>query len=536
MRRRALVSVSEKRGISAFARRLHRMGFEIISTGGTAKTLEENRVPVVPVSEVTGAPEILGGRVKTLHPRIHGGILANLEDPDNVTELVEQGIGPIDLVCVNLYPFEETVSGGASEKEAVEQIDIGGPAMLRAAAKNFKTVIVVPSPEFYKEVLLELELGEVTLQTRRRLALAAFRRTALYDAAIAGWFEVAVATEELEPDATATPEEAASEGLGLNLAGPEEKVEFPELLTLRYEKALALRYGENPHQRAAYYARVGEEHLLSGVEKVQGKDLSFNNLGDLDAARTLLAELGDGAAAVIVKHANPCGVAVGETLAEAYTKALASDPVSAFGGIVALSGPVDDELAGEIVRIFTEVLVAQEFSAGAREVFGTKPNMTVLVGDPLALPALTAKDVAGGLLLQEADRIEDDSEYTVVTGKPPDPGQMEDLLFAWRVAKRVRSNSIVLARDGATVGIGGGQSSRVDAAELAVKKAGERTKGAVAASDAFFPFADGVEALAESGIEAVIQPGGSKRDAEVIEAADALGVAMVFTGRRHFLH
>jgi phosphoribosylaminoimidazolecarboxamide formyltransferase/IMP cyclohydrolase len=536
MRRRALVSVSEKRGISAFARRLHRMGFEIISTGGTAKTLEENRVPVVPVSEVTGAPEILGGRVKTLHPRIHGGILANLEDPDNVTELVEQGIGPIDLVCVNLYPFEETVSGGASAKEAVEQIDIGGPAMLRAAAKNFKTVIVVPSPEFYEEVLLELELGEVTLQTRRRLALAAFRRTALYDAAIAGWLEVAVATEELEPDATATPEEAASEGLRLNLAGPEEKVELPELLTLRYEKALALRYGENPHQRAAYYARVGEEHLLSGVEKVQGKDLSFNNLGDLDAARTLLAELGDGAAAVIVKHANPCGVAVGETLTEAYTKALASDPVSAFGGIVALSGPVDDELAGEILGVFTEVLVAPEFSAGAREVFGTKPNMTVLVGDPLALPALTAKDVAGGLLLQEADRIEDDSEYTVVTGKPPDPGQMEDLLFAWRVAKRVRSNAIVLARDGATVGIGGGQSSRVDAAELAVKKAGERTKGAVAASDAFFPFADGVEALAEAGIEAVIQPGGSKRDEEVIEAADALGVAMVFTGRRHFLH
>ncbi len=535
MRRRALISVSEKRGIAAFARRLHRMGFEIISTGGTAKTLEESRVPVVPVSEVTGAPEILGGRVKTLHPRIHGGILANLEDPDHVTELVEQGIGPIDLVCVNLYPFEETVSDGASEKEAVEQIDIGGPAMLRAAAKNFKSVIVVPSPEFYKEVLSELELGEVTLQTRRRLALATFRRTALYDAAIAGWLEAAVAAEDLEPDATVTPEEAESEGLKPDLAAPEEKEAFLELLTLRYEKALALRYGENPHQRAAYYARVGEEHLLSGVEKVQGKDLSFNNLGDLDAARTLLAELGDGAA-VIVKHANPCGVAVGETLAEAYAKALASDPVSAFGGVVALGGPVDGELADEITRVFTEVVVAPEFSTEAREVFGAKPNMTVLVGGPLALPELTAKDVAGGLLLQEADQIEDDSEYRVVTGKSPDPGQMEDLLFAWRVAKRVRSNAIVLARDGATVGIGGGQSSRVDAAELAVKKAGERTRGAVAASDAFFPFADGVEALAEAGIEAVIQPGGSKRDEEVIGAADALGVAMVFTGRRHFLH
>jgi phosphoribosylaminoimidazolecarboxamide formyltransferase/IMP cyclohydrolase len=536
VRRRALVSVSEKRGIAAFARRLHGMGFEIISTGGTAKTLEENRIPVVPVSEVTGAPEILDGRLKTLHPTIHGGILADLEDPDHVTELVEQGIGPIDLVCVNLYPFEETVSGGASEKEAVEQIDIGGPAMLRAAAKNFKSVIVVPSPEFYKEVLSELELGEVTPQTRRRLALAAFRRTALYDAAIAGWLEVAVATEGLQPNATATSEEEVTpEGLELNFAALEGKEEFPEFLTLRYEKALALRYGENPHQKAAYYASVGEEHLLSGVEKVQGKDLSFNNLGDLEAARTMLAELGDGGA-VIVKHANPCGVAVGETLAEAYAKALATDPVSAFGGIVALGGPVDGELAGEITRVFTEVLVAPQFSAEAREVLGTKPNMTVLVGGPLVLPELSAKDVAGGLLLQEADQIEDDSEYRVVTGKPPTPGQMEDLLFAWRVAKRVRSNAIVLARDGATVGIGGGQTSRVDAAELAVKKAGERTRGAVAASDAFFPFADGVEALAEAGIEAVIQPGGSKRDEEVIEAADARGVAIVFTGRRHFLH
>ncbi len=537
MKRRALISVSDKRGVAAFARRLHRMGFEIISTGGTAKTLEENRIPVVPVSEVTGEPEILGGRVKTLHPQIHGGILADLEDPDHVTELVDQGIGPIDLVCVNLYPFEETVSGGAREKEAVEQIDIGGPAMLRAAAKNFKAVIVVPSPEFYKEVLAELELGEVALETRRRLALATFRRTALYDAAIAGWLEAAVSEE---PDAsfhpTTTPEVGAvSEGLALTTAAEEKEV-FPELLALRYEKFLPLRYGENPHQRAAYYARVGEEHLLAGVEKLQGKDLSFNNLGDLDAARILLVELGDRPAAVIVKHANPCGVATGETLAAAYAKALASDPVSAFGGIVALNGPVGGELASEITQVFTEVLVAPEFSLEARETFRTKPNMSLLQGGPLVLPGLAAKDVAGGLLLQETDRIEDDSEYTVVTGERPTPGEMEDLLFAWRVAKRVRSNAIVLARGGATVGIGGGQTSRVDAAELAVKKAGERAKGAVAASDAFFPFADGVEALAEAGITAVIQPGGSKRDEKVIEAADTRGVGMVFTGRRHFLH
>ncbi len=519
MRRRALISVSNKRGIAAFARRLHRMGFEIISTGGTAKTLEENRVPVVPISEVTGEPEILGGRVKTLHPRIHGGILANLEDPDHVTELVEHGIGPIDLVCINLYPFEETVSGGAPEKEAIEQIDIGGPAMLRAAAKNFRSVTVVPSPEFYNEVLAELELGEVSLETRRRLALAAFRRTTLYDAAIADWLE----------------EGGSTDSLGLNYTPPSEGEGFPDLLAVRYEKVLPLRYGENPHQRAAYYARVGQEHLLSGVEKLQGKDLSFNNLHDVDAARALLAELGE-KAAVIVKHANPCGVAIGETLSEAYEKALVCDPVSAFGGIVALNAPVDMELAREITKVFTEVLVAPEYAPEAREAFAAKPNMILLRAGPLNLPQLSAKDVTGGLLMQDTDVTEDDSEYKVVTEERPTPELMQDLLFAWRIAKRVRSNAVVLCRDGATVGVGGGQTSRVDASELAVKKAGERTRGAVAASDAFFPFADGVEALARAGIAAVIQPGGSKRDEEVIEAADERGVAMVFTGRRHFLH
>jgi phosphoribosylaminoimidazolecarboxamide formyltransferase/IMP cyclohydrolase len=520
VKRRALISVSNKRGVAAFARRLHRMGFEIISTGGTAKTLEENRIPVVPVSEVTGEPEILGGRVKTLHPKIHGGILANLEDPDHVTELVEHGIGPIDLVCINLYPFEETVAGGAPEKDAIEQIDIGGPTMLRAAAKNFRSVTVVPSPEFYKEVLSELELGEVSLETRRRLALAAFRRTALYDASIAGWLE----------------EGAANEGLVLDTGASEGREIFPDHLTMRYAKVLPLRYGENPHQRSAYYARFGEEHLLSGVEKVQGKDLSFNNLGDVNAARTLLAELGERPAVVIVKHANPCGAAFGDDLPGAYEKALACDPVSAFGGIVALNGPVDENLARDITKVFTEVLVAPEFTPEAKEAFATKPNTILLQAGPLALPDLSPKDVTGGLLLQETDVTEDDSGYRVVTEREPAPQQMADLLFAWRVAKRVRSNAIVLARDGATVGIGGGQTSRVDASELAVKKAGERTQGAVAASDAFFPFADGVEALAEAGIEAIIQPGGSRRDEEVIAAANERGVAMVFTGRRHFLH
>ena len=518
MKRRALISVSNKRGVAAFARKLHRMGFEIISTGGTARTLEASRIPVVPVSEVTGEPEILGGRVKSLHPKIHGGILANLEDPDHVTELVEHGIGPIDLVCVNLYPFEETIASSAPEKEAIEQIDIGGPAMLRAAAKNFKSVIVVPSPEFYNEVLAELELGEVSLETRRRLALAAFHRTARYDAAIAGWLEEGIPRESLE----------------LNSAG--SRVEFPELLSARYEKVLPLRYGENPHQRAAYYARVGEEHLLTGVEKLGGKELSFNNLHDVDAARGLLAELGERAAAVIVKHANPCGAAVGGTLSEAYEGALACDPVSAFGGIVALNGSVAAELADKITRVFTEVLVAPGFTPEARKTFAAKPNTILLQAGPLDLPELSPKDVTGGLLLQETDVTEDDSGYRVVTERRPTPQQLADLLFAWRVAKRVRSNAIVLARDRATVGIGGGQTSRVDASELAVKKAGERTRGAVAASDAFFPFADGVEALAEAGIEAVIQPGGSKRDEEVVQAADRHGITMVFTGRRHFLH
>jgi phosphoribosylaminoimidazolecarboxamide formyltransferase/IMP cyclohydrolase len=521
MKRRALISVSDKRGVAAFARRLHRMGFEIISTGGTAKTLQENRIPVIPVSEVTGEPEILGGRVKTLHPKIHGGILANLEDPDHVTELVEHGIGPIDLVCINLYPFEEAAAGGASEREAIEQIDIGGPAMLRAAAKNFRSVTVVPSPEFYKEILAELEAeGQISLETRHRLALAAFRRTARYDAAIAGWFEEGAVTNGLEP----------------NRVPSEVSEELPERLTMRYEKFLPLRYGENPHQRAAYYARAGQKHLLSGVERLQGKDLSFNNLNDVDAARALLAELGERAAAVIVKHANPCGVAVGESLAAAYERALDCDPVSAFGGIVTLNGPVDAGLAEKITRVFTEVLVAPGFTSEAREAFAAKPNTILLQAGPLALPRLSAKDVTGGLLLQETDLIEDSSEYEVVTDEQPSPRQMEDLLFAWRVAKRVRSNAIVLAKDGATVGIGGGQTSRVDAAEISVTKAGERARGSVAASDAFFPFADGVVALAEAGVTAVIQPGGSKRDDDVIKAADGSGLAMVFTHRRHFLH
>jgi phosphoribosylaminoimidazolecarboxamide formyltransferase / IMP cyclohydrolase len=519
MKRRALVSVSDKKGVEDFARRLSDLGFEIISTGGTARALTEAGVKVIPVSEVTGAPEILGGRVKTLHPKIHGGILADLGDPDHVEQLVEQDIGPIDLVCINLYQFEETVASGAPEKEAIEQIDIGGPAMLRAAAKNFGTVTVVPSPVFYEEILTAFESeGQVPEETRRRLALAAFQLTARYDAAISAWLG-----ERVEGETESSDSEA--EG-------------FPKRRTVRYERVSGLRYGENPHQDAAYYAEVGAEHLLSGVEKLQGREISFNNLYDLDAARTLLADLTDlGAqAAVIVKHANPCGAAVGDSLVDAYRKALASDPQSAFGGIVAISGQVDGDLASEISRIFTEILVAPGFTEEAREILSARPNVRVLVADPLSRSSFSSKHITGGVLLQASDSVEDDSEYRVVTEKHPSPQQMGDLIFAWRVARVVKSNAIVLAKDGATVGVGAGQMSRVDSSEIAVKKAGNRAQGAAAASDAFFPFADGVEALAEAGIEAVIQPGGSVRDDEVVEAANRQGLAMVFTGRRHFFH
>lgn len=512
MKRRALVSVSDKTGVAEFARRLSELGFEVISTGGTAREISAAGVEVTSIEAVTGHPEILGGRVKTLHPRVHGGILADLEDPDQVMELAGHGIGPVDLVCVNLYPFERTLeeSPDLDEREAIEQIDVGGPAMLRAAAKNFRSVTVVPGPEFYEEVLAEVAEGPVSEELRRRLAFAAFRRTALYDAVISGW-------------------------LAGRVEGGEES--FPERRLAVYEKELPLRYGENPHQSAAYYAAAGETHLLSGVEKIAGKDLSFNNLYDVDAARSMLADLEETgkSAAVIVKHANPCGAAVAGDPKEAYIKALASDPTSAFGGIVALDGTVDEELAGEVSKVFTEVLLAPGFTPGAREVLAAKPNVAILRAGTLRRPALSAKHVTGGLLLQETDRIEESGGYEVAAGEPSGD-QMEDLLLAWKVAKGVKSNAIVLVRDGAAVGVGAGQMSRVEAAGIAVRKAGERARGAVAASDAFFPFADGVDSLTEAGVRAIIQPGGSKRDAEVVEAAERKGVAMVLTGRRHFLH
>ncbi|MBA2343867.1 MAG: bifunctional phosphoribosylaminoimidazolecarboxamide formyltransferase/IMP cyclohydrolase [Rubrobacter sp.] len=503
---RALISVYDKGGIVDFATELAGMGWDLLSSGGTAAALRDAGLTVTETADFTGFPAILGHRVVTLHPKVHGGILADRDVPEHLDEMEHYGIEPIDLVVSNLYPFASNPS--------IEMIDVGGPAMVRAAAKNHAHVGILTDPEDYPAILDKLKReGTLSEKTRRRLALAAFRRTAEYDAAISEWME----DEESEAD--------------------EEN--FPENLTLRYEKALPLRYGENPHQRAAYYARAGGEHLLSGVEKLQGKDLSFNNLGDLNAARTLLADLvgfGDGQAAVIFKHANPCGAAVGETLSDAYSKAFASDPVSAFGGIVALGGEVDGGLAREISKVFTEVLISPSFTSEALEIFASKPNMILLEAGPLLQQELSARQVTGGLLLQDEDYTEDDADYRVVTQKEPGGDQMSDLLFAWRVARNVKSNAIVLVQDGATVGVGAGQMSRVESSEIAVKKARDRVRGASAASDAFFPFADGVEALAEAGVSAVIQPGGSKRDEEVIEAADRLGVAMVFTGRRHFLH
>ena len=500
---RALISVYDKGGIVDFARELAGMGWDLLSSGGTAAALRDAGLTVTETAEFTGFPAILGHRVVTLHPKVHGGILADRDVPKHREDMERYGIEPIDLVVCNLYPFASNPS--------IEMIDVGGPAMVRAAAKNHAHVGVVTDPADYAAILDELKRkGVLSHETRRRLALAAFRRTAEYDAAIVGWMDE-----------------------------DEDGGDFPENLTLRYEKALPLRYGENPHQRAAYYAQAGREHLLSGVEKLQGKDLSFNNLGDMNAARTLLADLMDsgvGEAAVIFKHANPCGAAVAETLSEAYARALASDPISAFGGIVALSSEVDGKLARAISEVFTEVLISPGFTSEALEVFSSKPNMILLRAGPLKPQKLAARQVSGGLLLQDEDYTEDDTEYQVVTEKNPDAAQMSDLLFAWRVARNVKSNAIVLVRDSATVGVGAGQMSRVESSEIAVKKAGDRVHGSAAASDAFFPFADGVEALAEAGVAAVVQPGGSKRDQEVVEAANRLDVAMVFTGRRHFLH
>jgi phosphoribosylaminoimidazolecarboxamide formyltransferase / IMP cyclohydrolase len=509
--RRALVSVFDKQGLDRLAAALGGAGVEVVSTGSTAAALEGHGLRVTRVETLTGFPEMLDGRVKTLHPRVHAGLLADRGRPEHLAELQAAGIAPFDLVVVNLYPFEETAAAGdADEALAVERIDVGGPAMVRAAAKNHASVAVVCDPGDYPLVTAALAAGGTTLAERRALAAKAFARTAAYDAAVAAW--------------------AAGRG-----EGP-----FPAALSLGGRLRQTLRYGENPHQAAAFYAVDGPDGPwgLGAAVQLAGKELSYNNLLDADAALGLVAEHPGRPFATIVKHTNPCGAAFGATLEEAYAGALEGDPVSAFGGVVGLSRPLDAATAASLGRVFTEVVVAPGFEPAALEALAGKPSLRLLQVDPARPPRrLGVRSVAGGLLVQEGDAGDDDpAGWAPQAGAAPEPGVLADLALAWSVARHVKSNAIVLARDGRVVGVGAGQQSRVDAVRLAVAKAGERAAGAAAGSDAFFPFPDGVEELANAGVRAVVQPGGSVRDAAVTAAAARAGIAMLHTGRRHFRH
>ncbi len=517
--RRALISVFDKTGLVPFAQALAARGVEILSTGGSARVLREAGVTVKEVSEHSGFPEILDGRVKTLVPQIHGGILGRRDVAEHVAQMAEHGIAPIDLVAVNLYPFEATVAKGAPDADCVENIDIGGPALIRAAAKNHDFVTVLTEPDQYDQVLDEIaQHGGTTLALRRRLAGEAYARTAAYDAAIAGWF-----------------------------ADQRGEV-FPQRLTIAGRRRQTLRYGENPHQAAAFYV-TGERRGIATAVQVQGKELSHNNLNDTDAAFECVAEF-DAPTVAIIKHANPCGVASAATLADAWDKALRCDPVSAFGGIVAVNRTLDAAAADKIAAIFTEVIVAPDADEAAKSAVARRKNLRLLLTGGLpdaSATGLVFRSVSGGFLAQTRDngRVSP-HELKVVTKRAPTDAELADLLFAFRVCKHVKSNAIVYAKDGATVGIGAGQMSRVDSARIAAWKSEEAAKaagldtplarGSVVASDAFFPFADGLEAAVAAGATAVIQPGGSVRDKAVIAAADAAGVAMVFTGMRHFRH
>ncbi len=523
--RRALISLSDKSGLDQLAAGLARHDVELVSTGGTAARLRELGHAVLDVAELTGFPEMMDGRVKTLHPKVHGGLLARRDDPAHVAAMDAHGIAAIDLVVVNLYPFAATVAGGADRPTVIENIDIGGPSMIRSAAKNHAHVAVVTDPADYPALLAELDAnsGQTSLELRRRLAASAFAATASYDSAIASWFAFADQSER-----------------------------FPATLALALTRAGELRYGENPHQAAALYRPQASDGAgVAFARQVQGKELSYNNLNDADAALELAAELRDGPpACVIVKHANPCGVAQGETPLAAYRSALACDPVSAFGGIIALNRPLDGATAGAIAELFTEVVIAPDADAQALAAFGSKKNLRLLLTGALPdpdRPGLTIKSIAGGMLVQSRDSARlDPADLRIVTRRSPTPRELADCLFAWTVAKHVKSNAIVYARDGVTVGIGAGQMNRRDSARIAAAKAREaaatngwgepRTIGSAVASDAFFPFADGLVAAIEAGATAVIQPGGSIRDADVIAAADDANIAMLFTGLRHFRH
>ncbi len=521
---RALLSVSDKRGLVEFARELAGFGVDLISTGGTAKTLSEAGLKVTDVSALTGSPEMMDGRVKTLHPKVHGGLLGIRSNKEHMAAMHTHGIKPIDLLVVNLYPFEETVAAGAGYDDCIENIDIGGPAMIRAAAKNHADVAVVVEPTDYEKILGELaeHAGMTTLELRQALAAKAYARTAAYDAAISNWF-------------AATLHEDA-----------------PDYRAFGGKLIEALRYGENPHQSAAFYRAPGERFGVATAKQLQGKQLSYNNINDTDAAYECVAEFDPRrtAACVIVKHANPCGVAEGDNLLDAYQKALACDPVSAFGGIVALNRKLDADAAKAITEIFTEVIIAPEATDEAVKIVAAKKNLRLLIAGGLPDPrekGLTVKSVAAGLLVQSRDNaVVDEMQLKTVTKRAPSEAELADLRFAFRVAKHVKSNTIVYAKDRSTVGIGAGQMSRVDSARIAARKAQDaadaeklaepRTRGSVVASDAFFPFPDGLLVAIEAGATAVIQPGGSVNDDKVIAAADEHNVAMVFTGTRHFRH
>lgn len=519
--RRALISVHDKAGVVDLARALAERGAEILSTGGTAKALEAAGLPVTDVASITGMPEMMDGRVKTLHPRIHGGLLARRDEPAHREAMQAFDIKPIDCLVSNLYPFEATILRGAGPSETIENIDIGGPAMIRAAAKNAAWVAVVTDPVDYAAILVALREGGITRSLRARLAAKAFARTASYDAAIAGWYARAVDDD------------------------------FPDRLVGAGRLRERLRYGENPHQSAALYLTSESPPNVATARQVQGKELSYNNINDADAAFELVSDLpADSPAVVIIKHANPCGAALGDDIAAAYERALRCDPVSAYGGIVAMNRPLDERAAQAITGVFTEVVIAPDANAAAIAVFASKPNLRLLLTGGMADPdskPLRMKSVAGGFLVQERDNGRVTREMCrVVTARAPSEREWADMLFAFRVAKHVKSNAIVYVKDGATVGIGAGQMSRIDSARIAALKAGDAagsigaaarlTEDSVVASDAFFPFADGLLAAAEAGATAVIQPGGSLRDQEVIAAADANGLAMVFTDMRHFRH
>lgn len=517
--RRALLSVTDKTGLVEFAKVLAGFGVELVSTGGTARALREAGLGVQDISDLTGFPEMLDGRVKTLHPRVHGGLLYIRGNHEHEQAVAAHGIQPIDMVVVNLYAFEKTAAQpGVAFGHLIENIDIGGPSMVRSAAKNFEDVAIVTCVADYPTLIEELQRthGSLTRATRWRLAKQAFALTSAYDSAIASTLEQIA--EAPVPDASASPDLSA----------------LPSTLRINFPLAQSLRYGENPHQRAALYSD-GSGLGIAGAKQLQGKELSYNNLVDLDACWELTREFNEPMVAII-KHTNPCGAATGATILEAYQKALASDPVSAFGGVIGINRPVDGAAAEEIAKLFVEAIAAPSFTPEARERFAAKKNLR-LVEVASALQRPIVKQVSGGLLVQDADtqRITED-ELDVVTWRPPSAEELRSLLFAWRVCKHVKSNAIVYARDGQTVGVGAGQMSRVDAAKFGAQKAVLPLQGTVAASDAFFPFPDGLEAVAAAGATAVIQPGGSVKDQDVIAAADRLGMAMVFTGVRHFRH